>query len=176
MKKTFRIISIIVVSILAIILVGNSLIRVSDGSGKGIGIFEEIFLGKSIYSFLQPPWSENYLRWNKATEGSKIIAEMIAKHGKSLIENEEIENIRLEAVEIANSAYLDAKNIDLEYLRKSNDELPEMFSTKLTYALQLWSEGLKEKDNNKIIMGIQFYNEFLQWIQSRDRDDFNRMR
>jgi len=173
MKKIFRIISITVILILIIIFVGNSIIRVSDGSGEDIGIIEEIFFGKSIYSFLQPPWSEDYMRWDKATEKSRIIADMIAKHGKDLIN---LESIRLEAVEISNSAYLDAETIDLEYLRKSNDELPEMFSSKLTYALKLWSEGLKEKDNNKIIKGNQFYNEFLQWMQSKDRDDFNRMR
>lgn len=175
MKKVLKTISTTIIAILIIILIGNSIIRVS-GPEEDIGIFEEIFFGKSIFSFLQPPWSENYSRWDNASKGSNIIADMIAKYGSELVDNEELENIRLEALGISNSAYLDAKNIDLEYLKKSNDELPEMFSTKLTDALKLWSEGLNEKDNNKIIEGNHSYNEFIQWIQSKNRDDFNSMR
>lgn len=175
MKKVSQTIFTTIILVLVIILIGNFLIRVSS-SEEDVGIFEEMFFGKSIFSFLQPPWSENYILWDNVGEGSKTIAHIITKHRSALVDNEELESIRLEAVKISNSAYLDAKNIDLEYLKKSNDELPEMFSTKLTNALKLWSEGLSEKDNNKIIEGNQFYNEFLQWMQSKNRDDFNSLR
>jgi hypothetical protein len=175
MKKIFQNISTVVAIILIIIFIGNFIIRVSDGEND-IGIFEEIFLGRSVFSFLQPPWSENYKLWDEASKKSNLIADIINKHGSALVDNEELENIRLEALEISSSAYLDASSVDLEYLKKSNNELPEMFSTKLTNALKLWSEGLKEKDYNKIVEGTQFYNDFLQWIQSKERDYFNGLR
>ena len=175
MKKILQKIPIILISIIVIILVGNSLIRVSD-SENDIGIFEEIFFGKSIFSFLQPPWSENYKRWDNASKGSDNVADVIAKYGKSLVDSDDLDNIRLETAKISNSAYQDAKNIDLEYLKKSNDDLPEMFSTKLTKALEFWTEGLNEKDNNKMLKGNQHYNEFLQWMQSKNREDFNGLR
>ncbi len=176
MKKTLKITVGILVTALIILFVGNNAIRVAKTSGDSIGIFEEMFFGKSIYSYLQPPWSENYQQWNNASEGGEIIADMITKYGISLIEDKELESIRLKAIEISNSAYLDAKKIDLEYLRKSNIELPEMFSNKMIKALKLWTEGLDEKNADKISKGIQYYNEFLLWIQSKNRDDFSPMR
>jgi hypothetical protein len=176
MKKILKIIVVLLVTTLIILFVGNNAIRVAKNSGESIGIFEEMFLGKSIYSYLQAPWSENYQQWNTATEGGKIIADMITKYGISLIEDEALESIRLKAIEVSNSAYLNAKQIDLEYLRKSNIELPEMFSTKMIKALKLWGEGLDEKNADKILKGNQYYNEFLLWIQSKNRDDFNPMR
>lgn len=175
MKKLLQKISTATIIIVIIIIAGNSFIRVSSDEND-IGIFEELFFGKSVFSFFQPPWSENYKLWDNSAEKSKTIADLIAKHGEAIINNEELENTRSEALELSSSAYLDASNIDLDYLKKSNDELPEMFSTKLTNALKMWSEGLEEKDYSKIEQGNKFYNDFFQWIQSKEKNDFKSLR
>ncbi len=176
MKKVLSAIPIVVGIIMVIIFVGNSMFRViSIESGNEHGIFEEIIFGRSIVSFLQPQYSENFKKWENAIDGSAKIANTLNKYGTALTEDEKLDSIRKETLQTSQSAYQDAKEIDLEYLKESNEQLPEMFSEKLTKALRLWSEGLASKDITIIVEGNENYNEFLEWTQTTDRDDFKEL-
>ncbi len=65
MNKVIKIIGTIVFIGFIIFFIGNSAIRVSNGSGESIGVFENMIFGESVISFLQPEWSENYLLWER---------------------------------------------------------------------------------------------------------------
>lgn len=175
MKLVLRIFGVFCGVVLVVFFIGNQCVRVSDGSGESYGIFEQLLLD-NVYTIMRPPWSENYKRWNAAIKGSQEIADLINRYGKSIIEDDRLDEKRLQAAETSKKAYKFAKNVDLEYLRKSNQELPEMFSKHLTNALCQWSEGLAEKNGDKILEGIQSYNNYLQWIQSKGKNDFKPLR
>ncbi|MBU1105577.1 MAG: hypothetical protein KKB51_02830 [Candidatus Riflebacteria bacterium] len=68
------------------------------------------------------------------------------------------------------------KQIPDEYLSKSNAEYPEMWKTYLGGSIRLIVEGFENIDIEKIKEGTGLYNQFILWIQSKDRDDFKKLR
>lgn len=176
MKKIlFRIIAIIGV-ITILLFMANSFIRVSDGSGHSWGIVEEKVFGGSIVSFLEPPWSENYKRWELANLTSSETAVLIQKYGQDIFANPALEEKKIEAADKLREAHLAAREIDPEYLRASNTALPDMYSEHFVQALSLWHEGFLSEDPEKVIEGIDCYNRFILWMQSQERSDFKPLR
>jgi len=176
MKKVANTIIGLISASLIVVFVANSLIRVSDGSGASWGIVEEKLFGKSIVSLLEPPWSDNYKRWELANQTSSEIAGLIQKHGQKILTDPTLEEARLEAADNLQVAHLAAKEIDPEYLESSNNQLPVIYSEYFIEALSMWHEGFLTKDPEKIAEGISSYNEFLIWMQSQDRSDFKPLR
>jgi len=176
MKKTATTILGVIVATVIAIFAANSLIRVSDGSGASWGIVEEKVFGKNIVSFLEPPWSDNYRRWELANQTSAEIAELIQNHGQEIFTDPTLEEKRLLSTDNLKVAYLAAKEIDLEYLETSNTQLPMMYSGYFVEALSMWHEGFSSKNPQKVAEGTSSYNEFLLWMQSQDKSEFKPLR
>jgi len=164
--------------LISIIIVGNTFIRVSDRfDDYSYGIFENIFFGKSFFEYIEVYYkSENLIKWENVSEGSNKIAEILRKNGRSICEDIELDSLRKDVGTYSKKLYLEAENTNLEYLKESNEMLPYVFSSRLKLALKLWSEGLEEKNCDKVYAGIENYNEFLLWIQSKNRDDFKTLK
>tara|TARA_R110002167_G_scaffold232356_1_gene437556 strand:+ start:675 stop:1025 length:351 start_codon:yes stop_codon:yes gene_type:complete len=107
MKNIAKIILGAIAALVVVIIACNSLVRVSDGSGASWGIVEEKVFGKSIVSFLQPRWSDNYRRWELANQTSTEIASLIQIHGREIFTDASLEEERLRAVERLDEAYLE---------------------------------------------------------------------
>lgn len=163
---------------LTIIILGNSFIRVSGRFDRyDYGIFESIFFNKSFFEFFEPYFkSKDLIKWENVSEGSRKIAEILRNNGRSICEDTKLDSLRKDTGAFSKKIYLEAENINLEYLKSSNETLPYVFSSKLTLALKLWSEGLEEKDCGKVYYGIENYNDFLIWIQSKNTDDFKTLK
>ncbi|HRN49269.1 MAG TPA: hypothetical protein PKW69_14650 [Niabella sp.] len=175
--KTFVIGFFKVLGVLIVILfILNSFIRVSDTSGS-IGIIEDKLWGHSVWDFVKPPYSENYKRWESASDASEKVADLLAKYGsEDLTLNDEFENYRQQAFEWSRIAYENASAIPEEYLKKSNEELADKYTEYFVKAVGAWKDGFSNKDIDLVEVGIESYNNFLTWMHSKSREDFKGIR
>lgn len=100
-------------------------------------------------SFLEPPWSVNYKRWELANITSFETAELIQKHGQETFTNPKLGEMRLETRDKLREAYPSTNKIDLEYLKASHAELPFMYRKHFVNALSLWHEGFSSKTQRR---------------------------
>ena len=166
-----------VVGIAVLVLFGaNEFVRVSDGTSSH-GIVEEWVFGRAILSsVLTTGKSENRERYERSSELSGRIAQTLTSHGASLLTDSSLEEKRKETARMAQSAYELSSKISAEHLRASNHELPEMYTKHFVEAMRLWADGLSQRRTDQIESGITHYNSFLNWIQSKDRSDFQNVR
>jgi len=170
---------IIAISVVCIILlIANAFIRISNDSGdRSHGVIEEMIFGRSAVSaFFRIFESENLKRWKDSNELSSRAASVIEKNGARLIYDSNLDKERKKTSQMAMRAYNLSNKIPKEYLRASNSELPQYFTEHFVVAMNLWAQGLEEQNQKIVANGVEHYNMFIQWIQSKRRDDFRRMR
>ena len=176
MKITIRGIAGVIGIAFIILIVANSAVRVGDSSGN-IGIIEDKLWGHSIWDFLKPKYSEDYNRWKSALDASGKVAELLQKYGSSeLTLNIDLELQRKAAIKLSTIGFENASSITKDYLKENNDELPDKYFSYLVTALDNWQKGLSNKDVELVKQGISKYNDFITWMNSKNRDDFKNIR
>lgn len=176
MEKIIKSVLAILIGLLSLLFLINYFVRVSDGY-KSYGYIENLLFEKPIKDkFDELYFSKNYLLWNDINDRAFRVADLLIEYGKNIVEDDKLENKRIEAINSLETALQKCKIIPDEYIKNSNPELLVKYRSHFQNALLLWHEGLKNKDSETILKGIREHNIFLTWIQSTDRNDFNNMK
>lgn len=92
------------------------------------------------------------------------------------IEDPELEEDRVRAESVSSAAFQAANAISKDYLHESNPDLPRVYFAHFVPALDSWRQGLSERNGDLMEKGVLDYNEFILWMQSKDRSDFKPLR
>ncbi|MBI2928256.1 MAG: hypothetical protein HYY24_21515 [Verrucomicrobia bacterium] len=162
---------------IVVVLFGlNYFVRVSDGRSS-YGIVEEWLFHRSATSALSRSLkSENLKRYEDSSSLSEQIAALLTSKSTRLLTDPSLESERTNAARMARTAHELASAIPEDYLAASNPDLARMWDRHFVAAMRLWSEGLAEGRQEMVANGIEDYNAFLVWIQSKKRSDFKPMR
>jgi hypothetical protein len=144
---------------------------------KDWGIVEHWILGRSLMDIFAPPWSDNYRHWDAASKAGLIVADLIHKNGiADLAQNPDLIKERDLARRKSEEAYKHAAAIPQEYLAKSNPDLPKVYFESFVPAMDFLNRGFSAGNLQMAKQGVSAYNDFLVWVQSRDRSEFKPLR
>jgi hypothetical protein len=176
MKRAFNVFGAAIGILIVGALMANQCIRVSD-SKKDWGIVENLILGRPFMEIFAPPWSDNYKHWDAASNAGRVVADLIQKYGiADLAHNPDLTKERQLAQSKSEEAYINAAAIPKEYLAKSNPDLPKVYFESFVPAMDLLNRGFEEENLQMLKQGVSAYNDFLIWIQSRERSEFKPLR
>ena len=165
-----------IIGIVVVLFGLNYFVRVSDGRSS-YGIVEEWLLHRSATSaFSRSLKSKNLKRYEDSSSLSEQIAALLTSKGTRLLTDPSLESERTNAARMARTAHELASAIPEDYLAASNPDLARMYVRHFVAAMKLWSEGLAEGRQEMVASGIENYNAFIVWIQSKNRSDFEPMR
>ena len=147
------------VGALALTLVLNESVRISDGE-TSYGFIEEKLFGESFASKLSKPTkSENLRKWDESSAASEKLTRMLRERGKGLITDTKLDAERLRAHTLATRAFTLSSSLPKEYLSHSNPDLPEGYSKYFASAMADFAAGLETKNEALIADGVQKYNQ-----------------
>lgn len=176
MKKIIKSILAISIGLFVILFLVNYFVRVSDGY-KSYGYMEDLLFDRPIKeTFDKIFFSKNYLLWNDVNERAFRVGDLLMKYGKNIVDDRQLDNKRIEAMNSLETALQKCELIQDEYIKNSNPELLVKYRSHFQSALRLWHEGLQNKDSETMLKGIREYNIFLTWMQSSDRNVFKNMK
>jgi hypothetical protein len=154
----------------------NQFFRISTPE-KDWGIVEHWILGRPLMDIFAPPWSDNYKHWDAASKAGRVVADIIQKNGiADLIHNPALMKERELAQRKSEEAYKHAAAIPQEYLAKNNPDLPKVYFESFVPAMDFLNRGFSTGNLQMAKQGVSAYNDFLVWVQSRDRSEFKPMR
>jgi len=175
-KKAFEVLCNAIGIVLMVAFVANQLFRIST-SEKDWGIVEHWILGRPLMDIFAPPWSDNYKHWDAASKAGRVVADLVQKHGiADLIHNPDLLEERELAQRKSEEAYKHAAAIPKEYLARSNPDLPKVYFESFVPAMDFLNRGFCEGNLQMLEQGISAYNDFLVWMQSRERSEFKPLR
>ena len=164
------------IGLFAILFLVNYFARVSDGY-KSYGYIEDLLFGRPIKeTFDRIFFAKNYLLWNDVNDRAFRVADLLMEYGKNIVDDRQLDNKRIEAINSLETALQKCELIQDEYIKNSNPELLTKYRSHFQRALRLWHEGLQNKDSETILKGIREYNIFITWMQSSDRNSFKNMK
>lgn len=176
MKNKIKSILTISIGLLVILFLVNYFVRISDGY-KSYGYIEELLFKKPIKDVLDRIFfSENLLLWNEVNDRAFYVVDLLMVNGKNIVDDRQLENKRIEAINSLETALKKCELIQDEFIKNSNPELLKKYRSHFQAALFLWHDGLLNRDSETILKGNKEYNTYLAWIQSSDRNDFNKMK
>jgi hypothetical protein len=154
----------------------NYVVRVSDGN-ESHGLIEEKLFGESLGSrLIRLTKSENLQKWEEANQLSSKLVRVLRETGSDLVREPKQESDRLRAHAMAARAFAVSSSIPREFLAESNPDLPANYSKNFIGAMAAFAAGLEKKEESAVADGIEKYNAFLRWIQSKRREDFKPLR
>lgn len=154
----------------------NHLVRVSDGD-ESHGLLEEKLFGESIGArMIKLTQSENLQRWEEAIRLSEKLVRIVREGKSALLVDPQLDGARLRAHALATRAFTVSSSIPREYLAASHPDLPVAYSENFTAAMAAFSSGLDKRDAALMAQGVERYNAFLRWMQSKRREDFKPLR
>jgi len=166
----------VLVGIVVLLFGLNYFVRVSDGRSS-YGVIEEwLFAQSATFALSRSLKSENLKRYEDSSSLSQQVVALLTSKGTRLLTDPSLESERANATKMARTAQELASAIPEDYLAASNPDLAQMWTRHFVTAMRLWSEGLAEGRQERVVDGIKDYNVFLVWIQSKNRSDFKAMR
>lgn len=130
-----------------------------------------------LFFTLVPQRSEDFKRYNSASQASASVTDLLQRYGtRDLTTRGDLTEQRLQAEKLSKLAFENASTVSREYLADSNAKLPDVYFEHFVPAMDSFRQGFAEKDPALVQQGVSHYNAFLIWIQSQDRNDFNKIR
>jgi len=176
-EKIAQIVKYFFYAIFGLLIISISFCRVSDGKNS-YSYLESLLFGRSIGSVISRSFHSNSLNnWQDAADLSDRVAQHLIEQGPELVNDPKSDKLRKRLAATARRAFELSNEIPTEFLAESNPELPKYFRDHFVVAMDMWADGLNNSDPALIQKGIEHYNSFLIWIQSKTgEDDFKKMR